>query len=189
MWSEEINREIASCVRCPLCQSRTRVVPGEGPEDAMILLLGEAPGREEDETGRPFVGRSGRLLDECLAAAGIKRSDVFITNVVKCRPPDNRRPKRGEMESCRTYLRAQLELIDPRTVCLMGNVAARAVLDREGINALRGQVFEGRFIVTFHPAAIVRNRNRKDDLISDLKKARILAEGQEGSGSEKLSQL
>ena len=189
MWSEEINREIASCVRCPLCQSRTRVVPGEGPEDAMILLLGEAPGREEDETGRPFVGRSGRLLDECLAAAGIKRSEVFITNVVKCRPPDNRRPKRGEMESCRSYLRAQLELIDPRTVCLMGNVAARAVLNREGINALRGRVFEGRFIVTFHPAAIVRNRNRKDDLISDLRKARILAEGQEGSGSEKLSQL
>ena len=169
--------EIGSCRRCPLAEGRTKAVPGEGPASAEILLVGEGPGREEDRTGRPFVGRAGSVLDRCLEEAGIERSRVFITNVVKCRPPENRRPKRKEVEACRIYLDAQIELLQPRTVILMGNAAARAVLDVEGIGELRGRVIRGRFLVTFHPAAVLRNGKLREAFVADLRRGRGMAEG------------
>ena len=168
----ELCSRIASCTRCPLSENRNLVVPGEGPLDAKIILIGEAPGRDEDLSGRPFVGRAGRLLDECLKSAGIDRSDVFITNVVKCRPPDNRRPRRGEINACNDYLQQQIDFVDPVVICLMGNVATGAILKMEGVTSLHGQLFEDRYLVTFHPAAIVRNKNLKELLISDLRKAK-----------------
>lgn len=167
---------IRSCNRCPLAKERTRAVPGEGPDGAEILLVGEAPGRDEDHAGRPFVGRAGSILNRCLEEAGIERAQVFITNAVKCRPPGNRRPKRDEVEACRPYLEAQMRLIQPKVVILMGNAATKAVLDLEGVTALRGQVYRDLFLVTFHPAAVLRNKNLKDDLVSDLLAARGMAE-------------
>ncbi len=172
-----LNEEIRSCTRCPLAKGRTKAVPGEGPGRADILLVGEAPGRDEDLAGRPFVGRAGSILDRCLIDAGIDRSEVFITNVVKCRPPGNRRPKKDEVEACRPYLKSQIELVQPKVVCLMGNAAAKAVLDVEGVTSLRGQVFRDLLLVTFHPAAVLRNGNLKEALVSDLKAAREKAEG------------
>jgi uracil-DNA glycosylase family 4 len=172
-----LSEAIRSCARCPLGQGRTKAVPGEGPVQAEILLVGEAPGRDEDLAGRPFVGRAGSILDRCLGEAGIDRSRVFITNVVKCRPPKNRRPKKDEVEACRNYLESQIELVQPKVVCLMGNAAAKAVLDVEGVTSLRGQVFRDLFLVTFHPAAVLRNGNLKEALVSDLLAAREKAEG------------
>ncbi|MFB3765506.1 MAG: uracil-DNA glycosylase family protein [Methanotrichaceae archaeon] len=174
---DDLRSRIISCPLCRLCESRTNAVPGEGPKDARIMLIGEAPGAEEDRTGRPFVGRAGRLLDRLLAEAGIERSQVFITSAVKCRPPNNRKPKRDEMEICvRTYLRPQMGVINPRAVCLMGNVASFAVIGKQGVTSIRGQIFDGRFLITFHPAAVLRNMNLKDAFVSDLKAARNIAE-------------
>ena len=174
---KSLNEEMRSCTRCPLSQGRTKTVPGEGPTGARILLVGEAPGRDEDREGKPFVGRAGSVLDRCLSEAGIERSRVFITNVVKCRPPGNRRPKREEVEACRPYIEAQIETIQPKVIVLMGNAAARAVLDEEGVTSLRGQVFREVFLVTFHPAAVLRNKNLKEALVSDLSAAKEKAEG------------
>jgi len=166
---ESLGSKISSCTLCELSCSRTYAVPGEGPKGARIFLVGEAPGAEEDASGRPFVGRAGRLLDKALAEAGIKRSEIFITSVVKCRPPDNRRPKKREMESCLPYLRRQIELVGPAVICLMGNVASGAVLGRQGIASLRGKIVEDRYLITFHPAAVLRNRNHWENFVSDLR--------------------
>ena len=149
-----------------LCRSRRRPCP------ARIMLIGEAPGREEDLTGRPFVGRAGKLLDQALAQAGLQRSEVFITSIIKCRPPENRKPKQSEIKACLPYLRAQMEILLPEIVCLMGNVATGAVLGMNGITNLRGQILQDRFLVTYHPAAVLRNKNYMGDFVSDLKKAK-----------------
>jgi uracil-DNA glycosylase family 4 len=167
---DHLDSRILSCQLCDLAIGRTKAVPGEGPCPSKIMLVGEAPGAEEDITGRPFVGRAGHLLDRSLDLAGIKRSEVFITSVVKCRPPANRKPKIIEIKSCHPYLQSQIDLIHPRVVGLMGNVAAKALLNMHGVTSLHGQVFEGRFLVTFHPAAVLRNINLKGDFVSDLKK-------------------
>ena len=170
---EDLRSRIISCQLCRLSKGRTNAVPGEGPKDAKIMLIGEAPGAEEDLTGRPFVGRAGRLLNKLLAEAGIERSQVFITSVVKCRPPANKKPRSDEMNICvKTYLWPQIDLIDPKVVCLMGNVASQAVIGKQGVTSIHGQIYNGRFLVTFHPAAVLRNMNLKDAFISDLKKAR-----------------
>lgn len=173
---EDLRRRIISCPLCRLCESRTNAVPGEGPKDAKIMLIGEAPGAEEDRTGRPFVGRAGRLLDRLLAEAGIERSQVFITSVIKCRPPNNRKPKKDETGICvKTYLHPQMDLINPRVVCLMGNTASEAVIGKVGVTSIHGQVYDNRFLVTFHPAAILRNMSLKDSFVSDLKEAHNIA--------------
>ena len=176
---DSLAEKIRSCTRCPLSKERTKAVPGEGPDRAEILLVGEAPGREENRAGRPFVGRAGSVLNRCLDEAGIERSRVFITNAVKCRPPNNRRPKKDEIEACRPYLEAQIELVQPKVVILMGNAAAKAVLDLEGVTSLRGQVYGDLFLVTFHPAAVLRNGNLKDALVADLLAAKKRAEESE----------
>jgi len=174
-----LHEKISVCRLCDLAEGRNRVVPGEGPNPARIMLIGEAPGREEDLTGRPFVGRAGRLLDRALAQAGLARADVFITSIIKCRPPKNRKPKAGEIKACIPYLMAQIDILKPDIVCLMGNVAAGAVLGMSGIASLRGQILHDRFLVTYHPAAVLRNINRMGDFVSDLKKAKHPNDGDE----------
>jgi uracil-DNA glycosylase family 4 len=167
-----LHEKICVCQLCDLAQTRTLAVPGEGPCPSKIMLIGEAPGKYEDESGRPFVGRAGKLLDEALIKAGFERKEVFITSVVKCRPPKNRKPKRCEIDACNPYLRAQMEMLNPKVVFLMGNVAAQTVLGIQGIAMLRGKIFQDRCLVTFHPAAVLRNRNLMDAFISDLKMAK-----------------
>ena len=172
-----LHEKICVCRLCDLAEGRICAVPGEGPNPARIMLIGEAPGREEDLTGRPFVGRAGRLLDRALAQAGLARADVFITSIIKCRPPKNRKPKAGEVKACIPYLMAQIDILKPDIVCLMGNVAAGAVLGMNGIASLRGQILHDRFLVTYHPAAVLRNINRMGDFVSDLKNAKHPKDG------------
>jgi uracil-DNA glycosylase len=163
-----LDQQISSCRLCPLFQGRNRAVPGSGPAPAGVMLVGEAPGREEDLSGKPFVGRAGRLLDDALVLAGLQRSEVFITSVIKCRPPENRKPLKRETAMCLPYLEAQMEIVRPKIVCLMGNTAAAALLGQQGIAALRGRILEERFLVTYHPAAVLRNRNLMGEFVRDL---------------------
>src|SRR5881396_1192015 len=123
-----VHSEIIACTKCELHMSRKNAVPGEGPIDAKIMFVGEGPGQNEDEQGRPFVGAAGKLLTELLESIGIKRSDVFITNVVKCRPPSNRAPRKGEIETCNPYLMSQIRLVKPRIVCALGTPAIATLL-------------------------------------------------------------
>jgi len=153
--------EAAGCTRCPLAATRTQVVFGVGDPDADLMFVGEAPGRDEDLQGEPFVGRSGQLLDRLLAEElGLERSAVYIANVVKCRPPDNRDPRPEEIASCRPYLEAQVELIAPTVVVTLGNFATKLLLDTDqGITKLRGRAYplgDGHLVPTFHPAAALR---------------------------------
>lgn len=171
----ELAAEILRCERCGLSQTRRNAVPGEGPEDARIMMIGEAPGAAEDLAGRPFVGRAGALLDRALGLAGIDRGEVFITNIVKCRPPGNRRPSEMEIRACMPYLRRQMELIRPSAICLMGNVPAKAVLGLQGVTALRGRIFDDLYLITFHPAAVLRNTGRMELFVSDLARLREMA--------------
>ncbi|MGH7273526.1 MAG: uracil-DNA glycosylase [Nitrospiria bacterium] len=149
--------EIKDCQKCPLAGSRTQIVFGEGRSDAEVLFVGEAPGLHEDQQGRPFVGAAGRLLTELLQSIGLSREEVYIANVLKCRPPDNRNPAPDEIESCMPHLRKQIELIHPKVVCTLGNFATQVLLGkRVGITKVRGQHFQvGSFIVfpALHPAA------------------------------------
>ncbi len=164
-----LDRQICACCLCSLSDGRNLAVPGSGPAPADIMLVGEAPGKEEDLTGKPFVGRAGRLLDEALEKAGLERSKVFITSVIKCRPPQNRKPEKREIDRCRPYLQSQIEILHPKIICLMGNTAAQAVLGMQGIAELRGRILQGRYLVTYHPAAVLRNKNLMNDFVSDLK--------------------
>lgn len=171
---DSLSLRISSCRLCPLGQGRTNAVPGSGPAPAMAMLVGEAPGREEDLSGKPFVGRGGRLLDQALQQAGLDRSEIFITSVIKCRPPKNRKPLKHETAKCLPYLLAQMEIVQPKVVCLMGNTAAAAVLGQQGIKSLRGRLWQDRFLVTYHPAAVLRNRNLMGEFVSDLERLNIL---------------
>ena len=153
---DELAAQIRVCTRCPLHESRTHAVPGDGKYNARVMIIAEAPGKEEDETGKPFVGSAGRYLDHVLEGTGLDRGDFFITNTVKCRPPRNRTPKAIETGTCESnYLFEQMELIDPELVMLLGGVAAKTVLGLKSVNEARGRVVkhEGRrFIVGYHPA-------------------------------------
>jgi len=171
-----------ACTLCGLSGSRSRVVVGSGSLDASIVLVGEAPGRKEDETGLPFVGSAGKLLDRLLAEAGLGRDDVFITNIVKCRPPGNRRPKRPEVEPCEPYLDEQLSIIMPRVVAPMGNspltyFQGRYGLPRRVVGDVHGEAFTVReswgevtLIPLYHPAAAIYNRRLLKELEEDMRK-------------------
>jgi DNA polymerase len=153
---QALERRIKACNACVLHEGRTQAVPGAGNPNAQIMIVGEAPGRNEDEQGQPFVGMAGKFLDQLLARAGIERKDVFISNVVKCRPPNNRAPEREEVEACADFLKEQIELIDPRLIICLGSVAARAVLGLKQIGTERGKLIprDGRhYFVAYHPAA------------------------------------
>jgi uracil-DNA glycosylase len=149
--------QICVCTKCPLHESRTIAVPGDGTARSKFMIIGEAPGKDEDETGHPFVGASGRFLDHMLEGSGIDRGDFFITNTVKCRPPKNRTPKKSEIVTCTTnYLFEQIELVDPALVMLLGRTAATTILGVKNLNDARNQVIEKdgrRYIVGYHPAA------------------------------------
>lgn len=158
----ELAREAAGCTRCPLAAGRTQVVFGVGDPEADLMFVGEGPGRDEDLQGEPFVGRSGKLLDRLLLEElGLDRRSVYIANVVKCRPPDNRDPRAEEIAACRPYLDSQLSLIDPRVVVTLGNFATKLLLDTDlGITKLRGRAYEvgpRRLVPTYHPAAALRS--------------------------------
>ncbi len=155
-----VAEQIRACQRCRLAQTRGRAVPGEGPENAPILLIGEGPGFHEDRQGRPFVGRSGDLLEDLMASIGLTRDDVFIANVVKCRPPDNRDPLPDEIEACRPYLDRQIELIRPRLVLTLGRISMARTFPGQSITRIHGQIkWEGEtgYVPMFHPAAALRN--------------------------------
>lgn len=161
---EILAAEVAECVACRLAETRTNVVFGAGNPDADVMFVGEGPGQREDEQGLPFVGRSGELLEQLLGEIGLARDDVYIGNVVKCRPPKNRDPRPDEIESCKGYLRSQLQLIQPKVVVTLGNFASKLLLRTDtGITRLRGTAHEwwGRFLVpTYHPAAALRGSAR-----------------------------
>lgn len=156
--------EAAGCVACPLAATRTTVVFADGSADADIMFVGEAPGFHEDQQGVPFVGAAGKLLDTLLGEIGVQRDEVYIANVLKCRPPGNRDPLPEEIEACKGYLRRQLELVDPRVVITLGNFATKLLLKRDvGITRLRGQVYpwwHRTLVPTFHPAAALRGGDR-----------------------------
>jgi DNA polymerase len=181
-WSSlaEVATTVAGCRACFLCQGRTKVVPGEGNPQAKLVLIGEGPGQTEDETGRPFVGRAGQLLTDILGAIGLSRDEVFICNVVKCRPPQNRKPLPEEMTACSPYLSAQLALIRPKVILALGATAAEALLQaKRSLADLRGKVHSYRgtpLVVTYHPAALLRNPNWKKPTWDDVRIARQLVE-------------
>jgi DNA polymerase len=154
---EEVARTASTCTRCRLSEGRTQVVFGDGNPDAGIMFIGEGPGFHEDQQGVPFVGPAGQLLNRLLGEVGLTRGDVYIANVVKCRPPGNRDPMPDEIEACSPYLMQQVDLIDPRVIVTLGNFATRVILARQvSISRVRGQkeVWRGRTVIpTFHPAA------------------------------------
>lgn len=171
---DDLHRSIADCHRCPLGDSRTNLVFGVGSPEAPLVFVGEAPGRDEDLKGEPFVGKAGQLLTQIIQAMGFSRSDVYICNVNKCRPPGNRDPHPGEVEMCKPFLMRQLDIISPKVICALGSFAAKALLDtEERISRLRGSfhTFNGiPLMPTYHPSYLLRNPHAKRDVWDDMKK-------------------
>jgi uracil-DNA glycosylase family 4 len=170
---EKIAVDVRGCPLCKLARTRKNAVPGEGQISAKIMFIGEAPGRSEDEKGKPFVGAAGRILDSLLKKAGIERSQVFITNIVKCRPPNNRVPEEDELVACRPYLDRQIALIKPKVICILGRTAYSSILGGSSITADRGKIVERsgqKYFSTFHPAAVIYNKSLRSTLEADLKK-------------------
>ena len=170
---EHVSEEVAHCTKCDLYRSATHGVPGEGPSDADIMLVGEGPGFNEDKQGRPFVGAAGRFLEELLGVAGLKRSDVFITNVVKHRPPDNRDPLPDELLACRPYLERQIEIINPRVIVTLGRFSLGTFFPGTMISKMHGQFQEkgGRFFFPmYHPAAALHQEKLRQTLLDDMSK-------------------
>ncbi len=174
-WSSLL-ADVGECEKCALCRGRMNTVPGEGNPNADLMFIGEGPGAEEDRQGRPFVGRSGELLTRMIHAIGLERSEVYICNVVKCRPPGNRDPQPEEAEACLPYLRAQVALVRPKVIALLGRVACRYTL-RETVSITRdhGRWFEQAgvwMMPTFHPSALLRDPARKREAWEDFQKLR-----------------
>ena len=177
---DTIAEQIKGCTACELCRSRTHAVPGEGNPNARIMLIGEAPGHNEDQQGRPFIGNSGKFLNELIGKAGLQREDVFITNVVKCRPPGNRDPMPDEIAACSAYLDAQIELIDPDVVVTLGRFSMQRWFQNERISKIHGEPREEgkRLIVPmYHPAAALHQAALRGTIEDDFAKLpKILAE-------------
>ena len=173
---ETLLESVNGCRLCRLCENRTHPVPGEGDPNARLMFIGEGPGRDEDEQGRPFVGASGKLLDTMIHAIGMERCEVYIANVVKCRPPMNRNPEPDEAAACMPYLRQQFVLIRPRVIVLLGKIALRYVLGEDRpISAARGIWVERKgvfFMPTYHPSALLRDPSKKREAWEDFKSVR-----------------
>ncbi|NMC45549.1 MAG: uracil-DNA glycosylase [Chloroflexi bacterium] len=170
---DEIRVEIAQCQRCPLAAGRKNTVPGEGPIDAEIMFIGEGPGYYENEQGLPFVGQAGKFLDELLASANLKREAVFITNVVKCRPPGNRDPMPEELEACASYLDRQISAINPKVIVTLGRHSMGKYFTNAKISLIHGKAtwVKGRLIVAmYHPAAGLHQPNLKPTIMADFRK-------------------
>jgi len=177
---EEIRQKLGECKRCKLYQTRHHIVFGEGNPEAKLVLVGEAPGREEDLQGRPFVGAAGQLLTKMLKAIALSREEVYICNVVKCRPPGNRNPQPDEIEACLPFLLDQLKVINPKVICTLGTISTHALLNTNiAVSKLRGQIHEWhgiKLIPTFHPAYLLRNPAQKRLVWEDLQLIRKVIE-------------
>lgn len=171
---DEIKKECLECGKCPLCKTRTNVVFGTGSEKAKVMFVGEAPGEKEDLSGIPFVGAAGKLLDKYLMAVGIEREDVYIANILKCRPPKNRDPLPSEEDACMDYLRDQVRAINPKIIVCLGRISAMRLIQEDyKITSQHGQfVRKGSFLMTavYHPAALLRDPRKKEDMLTDMKK-------------------
>lgn len=171
-------QKIKECTACRLADSRKKFVFGVGNESANLMCIGEAPGRDEDMQGEPFVGAAGQLLNKMLAAIGFAREEVYIANVIKCRPPSNRDPEADEVAQCLPFLRRQVELVNPKIILVLGRIAARHLLHRDdALSALREEIhtfMAARVVVTYHPAALLRNSQWKRKAWQDVQKARFL---------------
>jgi len=170
---QELVARISVCPDCDLCKTRTRAVPGEGPENAEILLVGEGPGFHEDQQGRPFVGQAGKFLEELLASVGLQRSDVYITNVVKCRPPNNRDPLPDEVEACRKHLEEQISTIKPRLIVTLGRHSLAWFFPRDTISKVHGQIREKDgiyFLHMYHPAAALHSGGLRQTILDEFRR-------------------
>ncbi len=170
---DQIAGEVLSCTRCVLSETRTHAVPGDGSSTAAVMFIGEGPGQNEDEQGLPFVGRAGQLLDSLLEQVPLRREDVFITNVVKCRPPGNRDPEPDEVDACMPYLRAQIELIDPRVIVTLGRHSMLRFYPQGKISNDHGRIISlGKRVLlpVYHPAAALRNPRLNETLVQDMKR-------------------
>ena len=170
---EELENGINNCQKCKLCKTRRNIVLGQGNKEAKIMLIGEGPGADEDMQGLPFVGKAGQLMNKAFQGLGIDRSKVYIANIVKCRPPANRVPEDEEAVACMDYLRAQVMLVKPKIIVLLGSTALKNILGKEyGITAYRGKWIEQKgiwYMPTWHPAALLRDENKKIEFWKDLK--------------------
>jgi len=177
---EQIAAEVRGCQRCPLARGRTHAVPGEGPADARVMFIGEGPGFHEDMQGRPFVGASGHYLEELLASIGLDRRQVYITNVIKCRPPDNRDPEPAELAACRGYLDRQIELIKPWVIVTLGRFSMDRYFPGQSISRIHGRprrVGDVFYLPMFHPAAALRNQEWRQEMAKDISRIpELLAE-------------
>lgn len=171
---EELENACNNCEKCNLCKTRKNVVIGDGNKNAEIMFIGEGPGADEDIAGIPFVGKAGKLMNKAFEGIGIKREEVYIANIVKCRPPNNRNPEYEEADLCKEYLDSQIKLVNPKIIVLLGSVALKNILGKEyGITASRGKIIEKdgiKYIPTFHPAALLRDESKKIYFWQDLKK-------------------
>lgn len=169
---EQLEETAKECKKCKLCQNRNNVVFGTGNRQASLMFIGEGPGADEDMQGIPFVGKAGKLMNMAFEAIGLKREEVYIANIVKCRPPGNRNPQDDEANACLDYLRNQVILVKPKIIVLLGSVALKNILGKEyGITASRGKWIERKGILympTWHPAALLRDESKKIDFIRDL---------------------
>ena len=170
---DDLKKSIAECKKCRLCTNRTNIVLGEGNINAKIMFIGEGPGADEDKQGVPFVGKAGQLMNKAFQALGINREEIYIANIVKCRPPSNRVPEEDEAQACLNYLRNQVVLIKPEIIVLLGSTALKTILGKEyGITAVRGKWMEKngiKYMPTWHPAALLRDENKKIEFWQDLK--------------------
>lgn len=186
----EMAKQIQSCTRCPLHRTRTRAVPGEGPDRPRVMLIGEAPGFYEDRSGRPFVGAAGKFLNALLARAGLSREEVFITNILKCRPPRNRDPLPAEVEACKPYLEEQIRLLNPRVIVTLGRFAMAYFLPQARISRVHGQPFQvgARWVVPmYHPAAGLYRESLRPVIEADFDKLRSLLATLDRQGALPLS--
>lgn len=170
---DDLKKSIVECKKCRLCTNRTNIVLGEGNINAKIMFIGEGPGADEDKQGVPFVGKAGQLMNKAFQALGINREEIYIANIVKCRPPSNRVPEEDEAQACLNYLRNQVVLIKPEIIVLLGSTALKTILGKEyGITAVRGKWMEKngiKYMPTWHPAALLRDENKKIEFWQDLK--------------------
>lgn len=170
---EKLEKSIEGCKKCKLCSNRNNIVFGQGNKEADIMFIGEGPGADEDKQGLPFVGKAGKLMNEAFKGLGINRQQVYIANIVKCRPPQNRVPEQDEAEACLNYLRNQVILIKPKIIVLLGSTALKNILGKEyGITSTRGKWIEKKgikYMPTWHPAALLRDENKKIEFWKDLK--------------------
>ena len=170
---ETIKQNVIKCTKCDLCKTRTNAVPGKGNFQSDVIFVGEAPGRNEDKKGEPFIGVAGKKLSIVLDEAGISRDDVYITNIVKCRPPNNRVPNTDERDTCKEYLKQEISIIKPKLICILGNTAFNSILGGSEITKFRGKVVRKDnllYFLTIHPAATIYNQKLIDVLKNDIVK-------------------